>query len=60
MKHLGYFLDMANDPAITKKYSSFIRSQGSAVIMFATGAYHAIFSLEYYQPDDASQNLSLK
>lgn len=44
MKHLQYFLDMVNDSTITAKYATFIQSQGSAVVRYATGLY---FSINY-------------
>lgn len=42
MKHLQYFLDMANDSTITAKYAPFIQSQGSAVVRYATCLYLSI------------------
>jgi len=49
-KHLQYYLDMANDPARTAKYSSFLGSQTSAVFHFGTNANNDVGSV-WYAPD---------
>ncbi|KAF8893377.1 hypothetical protein BD779DRAFT_1467740 [Infundibulicybe gibba] len=49
-KHLQYYLDNANDPARTAKYSSFLGSQTSAVLHFGTNANNDVGSV-WYGPD---------
>jgi len=46
-KHLQYYLDMANSPARTAKYSSFLGSQTSAVFHFGTDAANDVGSVWY-------------
>ncbi|KAF5393537.1 hypothetical protein D9757_000557 [Collybiopsis confluens] len=46
-KHLQYYLDMANDPARTAKYSPFLGSQDSAVFHFGTDASNDVGSVWY-------------
>ncbi|EEB89272.1 hypothetical protein MPER_12646, partial [Moniliophthora perniciosa FA553] len=49
-KHLQFYLDAANDPARTAKYSPFLGSQTSAVFHFGTNAQNDIGSV-WYAPD---------
>ncbi|KAJ3501330.1 hypothetical protein NLJ89_g9383 [Agrocybe chaxingu] len=44
-KHLQYYLDMANDPARTARYSPFLGSQTSAVFHYGTNANNDIGSV---------------
>ncbi|KIK67462.1 glycoside hydrolase family 76 protein [Collybiopsis luxurians FD-317 M1] len=46
-KHLQYYLDMANDPSRTAKYSPFLGSQESAVFHFGTDASNDVGSVWY-------------
>lgn len=46
-KHVQYYLDMANDPARTAKYSPFLGSQDSAVFHFGTDASDDVGSVWY-------------
>ncbi|KAF5354746.1 hypothetical protein D9756_005252 [Leucocoprinus leucothites] len=46
-KHLQYYLDMANDPARTAKYSAFLGSQSSGVFHFGTNADNDVGSVWY-------------
>ncbi|KAJ7096339.1 glycoside hydrolase family 76 protein [Mycena epipterygia] len=46
-KSLQYYLDRANDPARTAKYSSFLGSQSSAVFHFGTDAAGDVGSVWY-------------
>jgi len=49
-KHLQFYLDMANDPARTAKYSSWLGSQSSAVFHYGTNANGDVGSV-WYAPD---------
>ncbi|KAF8893379.1 glycoside hydrolase family 76 protein [Infundibulicybe gibba] len=49
-KHLQYYLDNANDPARTAKYSAFLGSQIAAVLHFGTNADNDVGSV-WYEPD---------
>jgi hypothetical protein len=46
-KHVQFYLDNANNAARTAKYSSFLGSQSSAVIHFATGSSNVPGSVWY-------------
>ncbi|CAK5265762.1 unnamed protein product [Mycena citricolor] len=46
-KHLQYFLDRANSPALNSKYSGFLGSQSSAVFHFGTDANNDVGSVWY-------------
>jgi len=50
-KHLQYYLDTANDASRTTKYSSFLGSQSSAVLHYATGSSNVPGSV-WYAPDN--------
>lgn len=42
MKHLQYFLDTANNAALTSKYAGFINAQASGIVHYATGAGYSV------------------
>lgn len=42
MKHLQYFLDTANNAALTSKYAGFINAQASGIVHYATGAGYTV------------------
>jgi predicted alpha-1,6-mannanase (GH76 family) len=46
-KHLQYYLDLANDPKRTAKYSSFLGAQSSAVYYYGTNANGDIGNVWY-------------
>ncbi|KAG9024232.1 hydrolase 76 protein [Tulasnella sp. JGI-2019a] len=50
MKHLQYYLDMANDSTRTAKYAGFIAAQASAVLHYGKNANNDIGSV-WYAPD---------
>ncbi|KAG8986588.1 hydrolase 76 protein, partial [Tulasnella sp. JGI-2019a] len=50
MKHLQYYLDMANDSMRTAKYAGFIAAQASAVLHYGKNANNDIGSV-WYAPD---------
>ncbi|KAG8996312.1 hydrolase 76 protein [Tulasnella sp. JGI-2019a] len=50
MKHLQYYLDMANDPVRTAKYAPIIDAQASAVLHYGKNAANDIGSV-WYAPD---------
>ncbi|KAF5386228.1 hypothetical protein D9615_002518 [Tricholomella constricta] len=49
-KHLQFYLDYANDPARTAKYSAWLGSQSSGVFHFGTNANNDVGSV-WYAPD---------
>lgn len=50
MKHVQYFLDMANDPVRTAKYAPIIAAQASAVLHYGKDANNDVGSV-WYAPD---------
>ena len=50
MKHVQYYLDMANDPARTAKYSPFLGAQSSGAFHYGKNANNDVGSV-WYAPD---------
>ncbi|KAH8924109.1 glycoside hydrolase family 76 protein [Atractiella rhizophila] len=59
MKHLQYYLDEANDPARTAKYSGFIGAQESAIVHYGTGAANICGSV-WYAPDQGGSQFTVQ
>lgn len=66
MKHLQYFLDMANDPVRTAKYAPIISAQASAVLHYGKNSNNDIGSVWYapstggsiFQPEATTSGLA--
>lgn len=66
MKHLQYFLDMANDPVRTAKYAPIIGAQASAVLHYGKAGDNDVGSVWYaansggsvFQPEATTSGLA--
>ncbi|KAJ7480077.1 glycoside hydrolase family 76 protein [Mycena galericulata] len=56
-KHVQYYLDRANDPARTAKYSGFLHAQASAVFHYGTDSSNDIGSV-WYAPSQGGSEFS--